>query len=125
MSGETQVNSRGCLQLEATIDSGGTQSNAITFDGRPILGLLVPAVNGTGPAIVPEVSEDVGVTWNSLLDKDGASEAIEVTGGAAAFVVSSDDLSPLAGYCDRNNRVRLVIDTAQSAERTFKWFMVG
>jgi hypothetical protein len=67
---------------------------------------------------------------------------VSITGGAAAFAVSSDDLTPLAGYCGcyvpaapgffedpdeglARVLVRIYSSAAQAAERTFTWLLVA
>jgi hypothetical protein len=115
--------------VEAVMDSGGVVSEAVWLGAKPILGLLVPITNDT-PAIHVEVSVD-GTTYNDLLTS-GGTQAVELTGAGTAFVLSSDALSPLAGYVglfgenqESPVRVRLVADATQTAEREFLWLMIA
>lgn len=110
------------------IDSGALVSAGVPFYGRPILGLLVPAVNGAA-ALNVEISLDGGANYYDLLTAGGTAQAIAITGGAAAFMVSSDDLSPLAGYVadyeEEPILTRLVASATQTAEREFVWLMLA
>ena len=108
--------SLGALLVDVSVDDD--KSEAFTLPGRPILNLLVPALNGT-PTITVEASPDNGLTWVALKDSDGATDAISITGGASAFWVSADDLSPLAALCQPDILLRLALSAAQSADRTF------
>ena len=114
-------------QLVDTIDvsEDDDASVGVCLLGRPLLGLLVPAVNGTAPEINVEFTPDGGTTWYPILEDDGSTEAVALTGTATAHGVGSDDLSPLAGYCAHDLKVRLVIATAQTADREFVWLTAG
>jgi hypothetical protein len=110
--------------LDYDVDDDATAG--INLAGFPILGLLVPVLNDT-PTITVEITTDGGTTWLSLLKADGTTAAVSITGGATAFYVSSDVLSPLAAYAahlrDVTNdvQVRLKTSAAQTADRTFTW----
>ena len=93
-------------------------SQPFVLPGRPILNLLVPALNDT-PTITVQASADEGSTWADLKDADGSTDAIEISGGASAFWVSADDLSPLAALCVPGVQLRLALSAAQSSDRTF------
>jgi len=118
------LDTRGGLQRPTAIASGATHSDAVSMLGRPILGLIVPAMNGTGPTVTPEVSLD-GSNWYSVWDQDGATEALEITAGVSAFAVNSEDLAPLSGYVAKDVWIRLVSSVAQTAERAFTWLTIG
>ena len=122
--GENRIERMSGLLVDA-VASGAQVSGGVCLLGRPLLGLLVPAVNGTSPDINAEFSIDGGTTWYDVLEDDGSTEAVALTGTATAHGVGSDDLSPLAGYCGHEVFVRLVIDTAQTAAREFTWISVG
>ena len=121
--GDNRIERMSGLLVDA-IDSGAAVSAGVCLLGRPLVGLLVPAVNGTA-GINVEFSLDGGTTWIDLLEDDGATEAITLDATATAHGVSSEDLAPLAAYCGHEVRVRLVIGTAQTAEREFTWISVG
>ena len=109
--------------LTYTVDADATAG--INLKGFPILGLLVPVLNTT-PDVTIEISID-GSNWYELLKADGSTDAISITGGATAFFVSSDVLTPLAAYVghlrDETNDilVRIKTSVAQTADRTFTW----
>ena len=115
---------RGSLQRPTAIASGATQGDAVSMIGRPILGLIVPAMNGTGPTVTPQISPD-GDNWYNVWDQDGSTESVEITAGVSAFAVNSEDLSPLAGYVARDVWIRLVSSVAQTADRAFTWLTIG
>jgi hypothetical protein len=102
-------------------------SDGVNLMFRPIMGLAVPVMNGA-PTVNVEISLD-GTNYYDLLDSDGATQAIGITAGAAAFMVSSDDLTPLAGYVAQYAEVailvRLAVSATQTAEREFAWLTVG
>jgi len=130
MGGEAIVDQRKTYTLTDMVDISEDTVNSVGVElmGRPILGLVMPAMNGTTPEVNVEISVDLGSTWFPLLDADGATEAISITASGTAFAVSSDDLSPLAAYCGGEHsyvRVRLTVDTAQTADRTVTWVLCG
>ena len=123
---EAIVNQRKTYLIEDVIDisEDDDASQGVSLQGRPIVGLIVPAVNGTTPAVNVEVSPDGGSSWVDLLDKDGSTQAIAITTGASSFAVNGDDLTPLQPYCGGEHSevlVRLTISVAQTSDRTFKW----
>jgi len=125
------VDMRGSLKVDDLVDISEDDDASVGRHllGRPILGLLVPICNDT-PTITFEISIDGGSNWYDLHDSDGSTDPISITGGAAAFFVSSDDLSPLAGYCGRVDGetkvlVRAVFSAAQTSDRTLTWLVVG
>ena len=97
----------------------------VNLAGFPILGLLVPVLNGA-PNITAQVSID-GTNFYDIYETDGATDAIIIVGGAAPFFVSSDVLTPLAAYVAHLRRdtpdvlVRLHLSVAQTADRIFTW----
>jgi len=100
----------------------------VNLAGHPAVGLLVPILNDT-PTITVEASID-GTTWVPLKDSDGSANAIEITGGAAAFLVSADDLTPMAPYVgdiagEDGMLVRLKLSAAQTADRVFAWIALA
>lgn len=112
-----------------TIAEDNDATAGVDLDGKPILGLLVPVLNDT-PALTFEVSIDGGENWYSLKNKDGSTDSISITGGATAFFVSSDDLTPLTAYSGRlpgsaTIKVRIVSSEAQDADRAFSWIVLG
>ncbi|NIP95943.1 MAG: hypothetical protein GWO24_21910 [Akkermansiaceae bacterium] len=121
--GENRIERMSGLLVDV-MDSGAQVSEGVCLLGRPLLGLLVPAVNGTA-GINVEFSIDEGTTWHDLLEDDGSTEAVELGATGTAHGISANDLAPLAGYCGHEVRVRLVIGTAQTAEREFTWISVG
>lgn len=132
MGGEVVVSERMTMEIadvmDVSVDDDATVG--VEFQGRPILGLLVPAMNGTAPKVQAEVTRDGGGSWVDLLESDGSTQALEISAGAAVFAVSSDDLSPLAAYVGGRHvspdvMVRLVCDVAQTADRTFRWLVVA
>ena len=132
MGGETAISERMSLEIVDTIDisEDDDATVGVEFTGRPILGLFVPAMNGSAPTLNAEVSRDGGSSWVDLLDADGSTQALEISAGATAFAVDSDDLSCLAGYCGGRHvspdvRVRLVSSVAQTADREFGWIVVA
>jgi hypothetical protein len=112
-------------ELDATADP--LHSGGVFLEARPILGLVVPALVAAA-GVTLEISLD-GSAWVPLLEADGSTPAVEIAGGAAAFAVSSDDLSPLAGYTGRLQdvpvRVRVALDATQTGHRSFTWLMVA
>lgn len=128
MGSQTTLSGRGAQlfedKLTYTVDNQHTAG--INLRGYPILGLLVPVVN-TGTVTV-EISVDGGDNWYPLKDADGSNASISISGGAAAFFVSSDVFTPLAGYVgERGNEVlvRLATGATQDADRTFIWIGVA
>lgn len=112
---------------EIDISEDDDASQGVDLGGRPIMGLIVPALNDT-PDLTVEVSVDGGSNWVDLLQDDGSTQGITITGGASAFAVSSDDLSPLAAYCGGEHSdvlVRLVASVAQTSDRAFTWVVCG
>lgn len=112
--------------LTYTVDDDATAG--VNLRGYPILGLIVPVLNNT-PTINLEISLD-GSTWLPLKKADGSTPAISITGGAAAFAVSSDVLTPLAAYVGHLRdqdpiKVRLALSAAQTADRVFTWIGLG
>lgn len=118
----------GSVSMLLDISDDDQNSQGVNLAGRPILGLIVPVTNGT-PDITFEVSVDGGSSYVDLLEDDGSTAAITIAAGAAAFAVSSDDLSPLAGYaCTAGAHsvlVRGVFSVAQLADRTLTWLVVA
>lgn len=127
------ISNRNAMRKEVVLDYDvdSTHTPAVNLGGFPILGLLVPIVNGT-PLITVEVCID-GTNWHPLLKGDGTTDAISISGGAAAFFVSSDVLTPLAAYAGHQQPnmwandilVRLVASVAQTADRTFVWIALA
>ncbi len=107
-----------------TVAASAQVSAGVCLQGRPILGLVLPALNDT-PDVNVEVSIDGGDTWLDLLQDDGSTQAIEIAGGASAFAVSSDELTPLAAYVDDQVLVRLALSVAQTAARIITWIALG
>ena len=106
------------INIEVDISDDDDKTDAFTLPGRPIMGLLIPALNDT-PTLTFQVSPDEGSTWYDLKDSDGSTAAISITGGATAFAVSADDLSPIAPYCVPGIQLRLALSASQTADRTF------
>lgn len=100
--------------LTYTVDDDATDWKSL--NGKPLMGLLIPVVNGT-PDITVEVSIDGGTTPITLKDNDGSGDPITITAGATAFAVGSDWLTPLAGYAGENCDIRFVFSVAQTADR--------
>ncbi len=126
-----EIGNRNTIRVDAvltyTVDDDATAP--INLGGFPILGLLVPVMNG-GPGITVEVCID-GTNWYPLRKSDGTTAAVSITGGASAFFVGSDELTQLAAFvghlhdwsCDV--QVRLRTSVAQSANRTFTFIGLG
>jgi len=101
----------------------------VNLAGFPILGLLVPVLEST-PTITVQICID-GSNWYDLLEDDGSTDAISITGGATAFFVSSDVFTPLAAYTGsfqpvaNDIKVRLHLSAVQTADRTFTWIGVA
>lgn len=96
-----------------TIADGSTASGPVQLAGQTLLGLIIPALNGA-PTLNVEVSHD-GVSWFDLLQTNGTSQAIAITGGATPLAVGLDDLTRISCFA----YFRLVASVAQTAERTF------
>lgn len=92
--GQRQRMVKTCL-IDITADDD--LSTAIDLEGCPLLGMLVPAMNGT-PTLTPMACDTIDGTYLDLLDQDGSTSAVSIQAGASAFAVSSDYLTPLAGY---------------------------
>lgn len=128
MGSQTTLSGRGARLFEDklyyAVDNQRTVG--LNLQGYPILGLLVPVINvGT---VTVEISVDGGDNWYPLKDADGSNAAISISGGAAAFFVSSDVFTPLAGYVGESGSevlVRLVTGATQDADRTFTWIGVA
>lgn len=108
--------------LDFSEDDNAT--GGVCLRGKPTLGLLVPVLNGT-PAVTIDVSLD-GTNWYALKNADGSTASISVTGGSAAFFVSSSVLAPLAAYVGEIRGsdgvfVRLATSVAQTSDRIFTW----
>ena len=115
---EMQLSDRRTARFMLTMENNGTTTTSEKLLGRPIAGLFLPVLNGT-PLITFQVSLN-DITFMDLLDEDGATDAISIQGGVAAFAVSSDDLSPLAAYASNEHVwVRLKSSVAQSPARAF------
>ena len=111
------------------IDSGGVASDGVWLQGRPILGLMVPAM-ASGGSVNLQVSVDGGTTFVNLLTA-GGTQALELAQGTGGYALSSDDLSVLAGYVGHQGvdedeiLARLVATASATAEREFTWLMVA
>ena len=127
MGSHTVLSNRNAIKLEDVLDYSEDDdvTAGINLAGFPILGLLVPVLNTT-PDVTIEICID-GSNWYELLKADGSTDAISITGGATAFFVSSDVLTPLAAYMGHlrdetyDILVRLKTSAAQTADRTFTW----
>lgn len=115
IGGQRQCKTMICL---IDISEDNDLSTVADLEGLALMGLLVPVTNGT-PTLTFQVCDTEGGTFVDLLDKDGSTSAVEISGGAAAFGVSSDDLAALAGY----RFVKVKGSVAQVADRTFTWIL--
>lgn len=115
IGGQRQCKTVTCL---IDISEDDDLSTVTDLEGLALTGLLVPVTNGT-PALTFQVCATEDGTFVDLLDKDGSTNAVEISGGAAAFGVSADDLSPLAPY----RFVKVKSSVAQSADRTLTWIL--
>ena len=106
------------FRVKATIPSGQSVSSVVDLEDCEVLGLFVPALNNT-PSITFQVADDEDSTPVDLLNKDGSTASITISGGASGFAVSSEDLKPLLGY----RFVRVKSSAAQTADRHF-YFIV-
>ena len=122
-----EISNRNSKRIIDTLDfaTDDNDTPGVNLAGFPILGLLVPVLNGA-PNITAQVSID-GTNFYDIYETDGATAAIIIVGGAAPFFVSSDVLTPLAAYVAHLRRdtpdvlVRLHLSVAQTADRIFTW----
>lgn len=120
------ISNRNAARFEDVLDydADDTHTAGVNLGGYPIMGLLVPVVNGS-PTITIEATID-GTNWYALKKSDGSTDAVSVVGGATAFFLGSDELTQLAAYVGRipegtQLKVRLKTSVAQTADRTFIW----
>ena len=107
------------ITIPFSIANGQTTSGAVRLAGQTVVGLVIPALNGT-PTLNAQVSYD-GSGWHNLLKADGASQAIAITGGASGFAVGLDELTRLAPF----PYFRLVASITQTADRQFEAICKG
>jgi len=98
-----------------TIASGETESAVVDLAYNSIHGLIIPTLDSAN--LTFKVAENSGGTFVTL--KSRAASNISITAGTGGFAVSSEDLAALAGY----RYVKIVASAAQTADRTFYYWM--
>ena len=94
----------------------GSTSSVADVEGYAICGLLIPTLDSANLTFT--VCNTSDGTFQTVKDKDASAH--QVAAATGNFALSSDDLTPLAGY----RYIKIVADASQdSAERTFTFVL--
>lgn len=104
----------------AVIPSGAGTSNSFNLQGYALAGLFVPVL--TSGYIAFEVAPSAEAAFSPVYDKAGNIVSAATPGGTGGVALSSDDLTPLAGYF---GPCRISASVAQGAARTLVGHLKG